>query len=353
MTKEISLVKALYTVARGKESYNPVCTEREAFDKLYKDALVQQAVDVPVRDALSGWRDIKDTNLSRLDSELGVKKALIEAGIVSRKYGKALILPVITDLQDNRISLTTPMDTITEDAGNYKLARLLVIDDFESGSKKESNVLSDNYGKPKSYKVNGGMVTASRAIIVSASSTGGSFIESINDYLCDFKSRNSETTTAVEESNWLAFGTDLNMLIENAQALTEAKGGGDPETIVSELLQNRTRELRQNARNTNAWAYDKENEKVDQVSKTNIDDMVNATEQSAKFLAAAADIPMSRFLGYRAGGLSADSDGNYVLTLEGLRASMLESPLDEIDKILIALNSDVQSGEFEWNEIVV
>ena len=352
MKEQISIVKALYTLARSKQSFTAECTDREALDKLYEDALVQQAVDVPVRDALSSWREIKDGSFNAADSDLGIKDVLIEAGVNSRKYGKALILPVITDLQDNRISLSKTMESILEEPTQYKLARLIVVTDFESSSEKESNILSDNYGKPKSYKVNGGMVTASRAIIVSANSIGTSFITSINDYLCDFKSRNAETTTAVEESNWLAFGTDLNMLIESAQAMSEAKGG-DPEAIVSDLLKNRTRELRQNAKNTNAWAYDKNSEKVDQVSKTNIDAMVNATEQSAKFLAAAADIPMSRFLGYRAGGLGADSDGNYSQTLSGLRASMFEHPLKSIDKIVLALNTDIKSGEFEWGEIVI
>ncbi len=322
-------------------------------DKLYKDSLVQQAVDVPVRDAIAVWRTTNDKQLAVLDAELGIKDLMIKAGINARKYGKTLIIPVIVDAASNhRVPLTTQLSTLSN--GHYRVLRLVEVSDFDTADSNESSVLSDYYGLPRWYYVNGSRLHPSRAFVIQANGAGNSFIESIYPYLCDFYQRNANTTQATSESNFLTFGTNLEMLQQLAEARAQASGNGDAGVIAQELLTERLRELRRNANNNNAWGYDKEHEKVEQVSKSNIGQMVDATEQAAKFLAAAADIPMSRFLGYRVSGLGAgDDSSNYAQTLDSLRVAMFGDAIKRLDSLLQFIYPEIKSTEYQWNPIPV
>jgi hypothetical protein len=327
---------------------------RTNLSNIYKDSLIQQAVEVPVRDALSSWRLPADKELLSLDNEVGIKSALIDAGIHARIYGQSMLIPVIVDQNNNRVPLTTTIERLKINAERYRVVRVILIKNFSASDFTEENVLSDNFGRPKYYTVNGNRVNASRCIVIKANNAGTSFIEAIMPYYCNFKRRDHETTRAVEEANFLAFGTDLNMLIEIANAQVEAQGG-NAELIVEQLIRERLRELRRNANNSGVWGYDKESEKVEQVSKTNIAAMVAATDQSAKFLSAAVDIPASRFWDFRPSGMAGDGgDGkNYNQTLVGLRSFMFEPALYRLDKILQIFTPSIKSTDYEWNELPI
>lgn len=351
---KVDSVRALYSRPSLAEidSESSQYTARSLLDTIYRDALVQQAVEVPIQDALSSWRTPEDKGITDSDNLLNTKQQLSDAAIRARRYGAALLIPVLVDGYGNRIPLTTTLEVAVRVDG-VRVARLIVVDDFTEAESKITDPLSDQYGLARSYSVNGGRVHSSRAWLINANNAGTSFIDGIFPYLCSFESRNRQIDKAVEESNWLAFGTDLNMLVEHASSLSQAKGG-DPETIVAELLKGRLRELRRNANNNNAWAYDKSSEEVIQIAKTNIGQMVDAAEQSAKLLSAAADIPMWRFLGYHVSSMgSGNDDKNYGQTLIGLRSAMVEPALHWLDKLLMSVNKKIKSVGYKWNPIAV
>lgn len=324
---------------------------REFLSGLYKDALIQQAVNVPIQDSLADWRTISDAVLKRLDAAYAIKRLILNAAIDARIYSKSLIIPVLQDANQYNIPLTTSLDK----TNGASLVRFVIANDFDVGS-NETSIKSKNYGNPAYYLVGGVKVHSSRAFMIQANRAGISLIELVYSYLCSFNTRNSETTKAVEEANWLALATDLKMLSDIAQAKIEASGSSaNAELIATELIRNRLMELRHNANNNGAWGYDKDTEKVEQVSKTNIKDMVEATEQAAKFLAGAVDIPMWRFLGYRVGGLGGGNNENagYAQSLKGLRTFLIEPALAWIDALLVQFNPDVKSIDYQWNPITI
>ena len=324
-------------------------------DELYVDSLIMQAVDVPVRDSLENWRSVSDSTLSSVDEALQYRHIFHDATINVRKYGCTMIVPVLVDQDNRRVSLNTPLDTLLQRPDKtYTVLKLIIFKEYRESDQIEKNILSDNFGKPKKYLVNNKPIDPSRCVIVQANSAKISFIRSIYSYFCSFKTRDFEVTRATQESNWVILKTDMAMLQEIAQAKVEVGSKGSVEDHIQDALMGRLRDLRDNANNNNAYGIDREGEDIEMISKVNIKQMVEAVDQALMLLNAAADIPMRRFLGRGVGGLGENNDDEvYVQALIGLRDSILRVPLFEMDSIMQKINPAINSLDYEWNDMAI
>lgn len=353
------LINSLYSYNDSKGSYYSDASghiKPEDIDDIYKDALIQQAVDVPIQDAISNWLEIEEKNLADYVYDFDLKSVFMEAGIHARKYGSAMLLPVIIGSKGNKIGLGRSLDSLSASDDSFFIAKVVLVKNFSKSEVIDSSdVLSDNYGKPKSYSIGGSQsksIHPSRVIIINANGAGVSLIESIYDYYRDFIKRRDETTRATEESNWLILKTNLEMLYEEAMKRAEASGStASVEGEVDRLMRNRLSEMRSNANNNNAYGIDKNEEEIEQISKNNISQLVSATEQSFDHLTAAIDIISLRFFGKGVGGLSDSNDFKiYNVSLIGLRSFMFDPALKRFFKMVKVLDKDIVNTGYSWNK---
>ena len=105
----------------------------EYYDKLYKDALIRKALDIPIDDSISEWREITDINLKFQDERLFIKNFIIDACKVARKYGESLLVPVLINKTSKKIEtipLNIPIDKVLLQYSNLEILKLIIIEKF-------------------------------------------------------------------------------------------------------------------------------------------------------------------------------------------------------------------------------
>ena len=325
----------------------------------YKDAIVAQAVNVPVLDSLAAWRVCDDAKIQDQDGLLGTKDVLIEAGIKSRLYGKSLVLPVLVGVgkgayENKPIPFSIPLDKVET---SFRVARIIHTVKFENSDDMDTDVLSEYFGLPKSYTLTDSTATIhpSRASVIESTRSGAAWLDTIETYIRDLDERREELSLAVAENNFIVLKTDMKMLNEMAQEQSVVRGVDvhNLESTAYELLETRLRDLRQNANSHNAYGIDKDGEEVAVMLRTNIDQIINAVNNAAELLSSAVDIPASRFLGHRTSStLGGDDDTEiYAQTLSGLRDFMFLNALRLIDKLIGKSIGSDKLG-FKWNDFI-
>lgn len=352
---------ALYREAKRDSRNNPTDLN-DYLDELIKDPILDQAVTSPVNDALSEWRTLSSKNMQVEDTRLKLKTVISAACIKARMKGGVLVMPVlVTDtpnlsgVQKKKvIPFSTALDTITE---KYTVARVIFTDSFESSDDTITDPLSDQFGLPTHYQITDdkNKIHPSRAFVINANQAGISFIEAIEPYYTDFCIRREELTEAVRENNFLLLGTDMELLHEIATDQINARGGaGDIGLEASEILTNRLRELRTNANSTNAYGIDKESESVSLLLRTNINQLISSVDNASELLAAASDIPSSRFLGKSvSSGLGVPRDDKiYMQSLTGLRSFLVGGLMEFLDRIIAVSIGDTDTS-YKWNKFIM
>ena len=322
----------------------------ELYSEIYQDSLMAQAVNVPVIDSLANGRLVKNSSLNDALQSLSVINVMREAGILARVFGECLVIPVLATLDNKKLSFSKPIDEVN----GFKVLKVIFTKDFEKSDDKITDPFSPNFGEHSYYTVNGNKIHPSRAALITANRSGVSFIKTIYRYFCDFEERNFETTKAVRENNFILLYTDIALLHEIAEANIKAHAGERNISVSEEaynLLNTRIKELNQNKNSNNGYGLDKEGEKIDILLRTNINQLVEAVNNSLEIFSAVVDIPASRLLGKRTNsGLTSDnSDLVYVQTLTGLRDFMFSDALKLIDGI-VAKAIGVTDTSYEWNK---
>lgn len=343
--------------------------KRVIYDKLYKDALLKKAVDIPVDDGLSEWRDVEDSTLEDLDKSLDVKDTFIQASKIARKYGEVLILPVLVSKLNKKlikIPLSYSMEKTISEYSNVEVLKLIVLDEFTSDEQLETDICSDNWGKPKWFRYENGKrnvkIHPSRVLHIKNTSDGCSFIDSVLPYFEHFIIRNQETTRAVQESNWIILKTDFKRIQQEISArlgivTTSSNIAATKDIIkskVEEGIKSRLQHMRANSHNSSAYAIDMNFEDIDMIKKDNIDQMDGAAKSSLHLIAGAADVPTERFLGSRSAGMgSAGSTVHYIQFLSGFRSKLIENPLERLDKFLQLVYPSIKDVSFTWNPTLI
>lgn len=329
-----------------------------------RDRLVRKAVEVPVNDSLASWREIENKELKKLDETLNFKGWVMKAFNQTRTYGKCLLVPIIT-VAGTKINLGTTLDNVLSLDGEKKIERLLLITDFKASDKVTTDILDENHNLPISYKVNKIKIHHSRCILfgendeiseVDYSITNTSFLEDIIPYVNEVHERNFEVTRAVKESNIIILKTDFAWIKDLLDDLSLDGGEGSQLFLgIDEYLSNRLKNLRENANNQNAYAIDKNKEEVDQLSKKNIKDMIEAVKHALVMLSGIADIPQSRYLNTSSSGLAGNTIdiSNYVQSLNGMRANEVEPQLKSLDTFFSKIYTSINNFDFEWNPLAI
>lgn len=343
--------------------------KRDVYDKLYKDALIKKAVDIPVDDGLSEWREIDDKTLKEFDKSLDTKDTFIRACKVARKYGEVLILPVLISKINKKIvkiPLSYSLDKVLAEYKNIEVLKLIVLDTFIADEELEIDITSDNWGKPKWFRYENGnrevKLHPSRVLHIGNTSDNCSFIDSIIPYFEHFVTRNQETTRAVQESNWIILETDFKRIQQEISARlgivhTSSNHAATKDIVkakVEEGIRARLQHMRANSHNSSAYAIDGNFEKIVQIKKDNIDQMNHAAQSSLHLIAGAADVPTERFLGSRSAGMgSAGSTVHYIQFLSGFRSKLIENPLEKLDKFLQSIYNNISNLDYKWNPTLI
>lgn len=341
----------------------------EYYDRLYTDALIKKALNIPIEDSLSEWRTLTDKELKNKDSELDIKDFIIKASKIARKYGESLLVPVLINKINNKIdvfSLSIPLDKLLLEYKNLEVLKFIIIDKFEHSEAIETNILKDNYGLCKYYTFNNGKkvvkIDPSRVIHIQNDEYNKSFIDSILVYFYNFTSRNNEVTRAVNEANWIILKTNFKMIQQDISArlglnhITNNMIGNRDivRTKTEEGIKNRLINMRLNAHSSSSYAIDKDIEDIQQIKKENIDQMNTASESALQLIAGVADVPMSRFLGRKVSGMGGSADTpNYIQFLHGFRSKLIDKPLKKIDKFLMSIYKNIKNTDYQWNETII
>jgi hypothetical protein len=81
-------------------------------DELYKrDAILQQAIYVPIVDSLSEWREVSK-ELKEEENRLNYQANVMNAGVLARKRGKSLIVPILVNQDGKKIALNRTLEKI-------------------------------------------------------------------------------------------------------------------------------------------------------------------------------------------------------------------------------------------------
>ncbi len=341
----------------------------EYYDKLYKDALIRKALDIPIDDSISEWREITDINLKFQDERLFIKNFIINACKVARKYGESLLVPVLINKTSKKIEtvpLNIPIDKVLLQYSNLEILKLIIIEKFDHSKSIETDILKDNYGLCKYYEYDSGekivKIDPSRVIHISNDNSNQSFIDSILVYFYHYTSRNNEVTRAVNEANWIILKTDFKMIQQDISArlgLTHISTNNNANrdivrTKTEEGIKNRLINMRANAHSSSSYAIDKTIEDIQQIKKENIDQMNAAAESSLQLIAGVADVPMSRFLGRKVSGMGGSADTpNYIQFLHGFRSKLIDVRLKKLDSFIINIYKNISSSEFLWNPTII
>lgn len=339
---------SIQRVYRSEESSGfKDCASR--LDELYSsDAILQQIVQDPINDSLSNWRETSE-DMQELEEELEYQRIFMESGILARRNGESLIIPIL-ELDGKKVPLTTSLEKAISDGA--KVNRLMVVSDFESGDNLVTDTFSQYHGRPVRYKIGKQEkeVHHSRAVPVYANLEKTSVFQGIEEYLSSFHLGRQDVSRAVQEANFLVLSTDFAEI----QKIIDDKNivNGEDEDLY-DFINGRLQNLRSNANNNNSYAIDKDLESLTNIQKANIDSMVKAVDQMAQFLSGASNVPLAKLFGKQQGGLNSSSQTdiqNYVIFLKGMRFMVLQPSLIELDKFMRAIDKDLDI-KFTWNPV--
>ena len=339
------------------------------YDSLYVDALIKKALDIPVDDSISEWRTINDAVLKEHDKRLEIKNFIIDTCKIARKYGEALLLPVLINKKNKLIEtipLNVPFEKVLTDYKNLEVLKLLIIEKFEHSDTIETNILKDNYGLAKHFIYDNGKrvvkIDPSRVIHIQNNKENKSFIDSILVYFYHYTSRNNEVTRAVNEANWIILKTNFKMIQQDISARLGLNHVTNNHSANREIVREKTEEgiknrlinMRANAHSSSSYAIDKDMEDIQQIKKDNIDQMNQAAESSLQLIAGTADVPMSRFLGRKVSGMGGSADTpNYIQFLHGFRSKLIDKNIYKLDHFLKSIYKDIKSIDFTWNDTII
>ena len=88
---------------------------------------------------------------------------------------------------------------------------------------------------------------------------------------------------------------------------------------------------------------------------TNFAGLQDVQEMMHKRLAAAADIPMTRFFGQSPAGMNATGESdmqNYAAMIEAKRGAMLKDPMMMLDRVLARDAGIAEPPEFTWRSLM-
>lgn len=301
--------------------------------------IARKVVTIPAMDALRKWRDWQAdqkqiTLIEATEKRLGLQTKLLQCKTLARLWGGAAIV-IGVDGQD----VSQPFDpaTVTKD----KLAYLTVMSRRELiAGELEQDPLSEWYNQPKDYQISNGTVFTTlhpSRIVVQVGDFhpdpilamganrgwGDSSLQSVYQAMVQSDSTNANIASLVFEANVDVIGVpDLMENMSSAEyrnriidRFTLAAAG---KSITKSLLLDGEEEYNRHT-----------------VSFATLPDVM---QQFVLFVAGAADIPLTRFLGQSPAGMSSTGSGdmkNYHDRIQSMQTLDIQPALHRLDEAVI------------------
>lgn len=297
--------------------------------------LPRKVVDVPAEDATREWRQWDNKKVAALEEKLRLKQRTFEAYQSARLYGYAGIY-----IGTNKKRVGAPLDE------SETIQSLTVVNhDYLSVNDWDNDPTSENFGKPKYFRIGDIDVHPSRVALFIGNEVPGD-----NNCLGD----------SVLQSSYDALKNADSVAANVAELVFEAKidvvkvpglmqNVGDQEYV--DALNKRIALMMQYKSVNNALLMDAEEEwNQKQIVFGSLNELLMTAYQ---ITAGAANIPMTRLLGRSASGLNSSGNNeirDYYDTIRGIQTMQLEPSLLHLDEQLCR-NCGVPDADYEWNTL--
>ena len=330
-----------------------IWSTRYPAETIYTESWVAaHAVDMPIDDMFIRWRTWDDDDAAGADRDLA--QALNRAMRAGRQYGTAILVLVTAE---------APMDTplYPERIREGDLIALRVYDKYDiSVTEWDTDPMSPRYGEPAWYDVvlrhgPGPMrVHPSRAFRFDG-------ITPIVDRKWDSeiwgKSILIRSLTSITEDATLAasvahMSQEASIPIVKISSLRDKISGaeGEEEATIEEI----GRGINETKSVYRLLMLDKETEDFTRVPIL-FGALPDLLERYLSRVAAAEQIPQTRFLGRSPAGLSATGESdmkNYVMTIEAIRERMLSNILPILDEVVMRSAGISTVPDWEWHSLM-
>ena len=297
-------------------------------------------IDIPVDDMFMKWRTFRDMEnqtverVKRAETEFGVKTKLARAIKAGRLYGTGLFIILTKESSpENPLSIERMMPG--------DLSNILTVDRFDCNVvSKNNNPYSKNYGKPVFYNVTlkmGGSFVVHHSRVIRFDGITSISDNAWQSYDQDWgvASLIPVITEIYQDSNVskgvASLVNEASVAIQKIEGFEDAlSGGGDEMSLQDRMSQ--TSILRSIYRTIFI-----DSEDSFERSTINFAGLPDLMDRNAVRLAAAADIPETRFWSKALSGLNSTGEGearNYALKVASDQENQLPEPLRIIDMVL-------------------
>lgn len=319
-------------------------------------------INIPVNDMFVRWRRFKSEGedesgqlMTDEERRIKIRKKLAAGMKAGRLYGTGAVIILTKE---------APMDSelMPERIRSGDLIGLLVVDRFEmSVHQHDTDPMSPNYGKPILYDLHptrGGYLRVHHTRVIRFDGITPPSDAGFTMYEQEWgMSEIVPVITSILEDATLAGATAhlsqeasipvlrINGLRDILAGMTEANEASIDQ-IGSDV--NRLKSI------YNLLMLDKGNEEFERVSYT-FAGLADLMDRFSKRVAAAGEIPLTRFMGQSPAGLNATGDSdmkNYVIMLEAKRALALEDDLIRLDTVMARSLGIGEAPEYEWQSLI-
>ena len=340
---------------------------RQTLETIYVQSwAARKFIDIPVDDMTIRWRTFEaseDVTIEQIkmfqdaERELKVRDAVIKGMKAGRKYGTAVIV-IVTEGED----LATPLDIQSIRPGS--VLNLLVLDRYDlSVAEYDGNVMSRTYGQPLTYSIAprfGNPVPrcdASRVIrfdgIMPLTNSSFTMYEQWWGVSCLVPVMLSIAQDQSIATSVAHLAKEASIPYIKLAGFQDAIAGQvDEHELSVEQLAQRLNQLRSNFRTlflSEADEFGRES-----VTWSGIPDVM---DRFAQRIAAAADIPATRFWGQSPIGMNATGDSdmqNYAIRVNALQELLLCDPLYILDQVVLrhaGIEAD-EPFEYSWPSLI-
>jgi phage-related protein (TIGR01555 family) len=310
-------------------------------EAMYRNDWVSgKVVDLPVQDATRKWRQIVSESLDaekleevkKSEQKLGFRRAIREAMLWARLYGGSAILLGV----DDRANVSEPLDPESIQPGALKYIHVFDRHDLHVASVNTTDPHSEFFRKPETYTIAGSQIPvhASRMLIFDGRPLpwrirerndywGESYVAHVYDAIL----HSQGTVSAIAA---LPYKAVVDVISISGFFASIAAGGKS----INDYIQ-RFQAADQIKSINNALVIDKDKEELGQqsIQFTGLSDII---QRFMNIVAAASDIPATRFLGESAPGLNSAGQmelTNYYDSISDLQESGLRDTLEKWDEI--------------------
>lgn len=297
-------------------------------------------IDIPVDDMFMKWRtfcDMENSDIMRVEraeTEFGIKSKLSKAIKASRLHGTGLFVILTKDAIPEK-----PLNVNRMMPGD--LSNIITVDRFDANVvSKNNNPFSKNYGKPIFYNITlkmGGSFVVHHSRVIRFDGITSFSDNSWQSYDQDWgvSSLIPVITEIYQDSNVSKGAASLvneaSIAVQKIEGFEDAlSGAGDEMSIQDRMSQ--TSILRSIFR-----TIFMDSEDSFERHAVNFSGLPELMDRNAVRLAAAADIPETRFWSKSLTGLQSTGDGearNYAMKVESDQNNKLPEPLRKIDAVL-------------------